>query len=80
MAGVVTKRKGFSSLLTFSKKTKSTTDPLSGPSASRFIANPNRFFVKYTLSLSIRGWRKIIYTYDDLSLNNTNFNFVTFKI
>ena len=81
MAGVVTKRKGFSSVLIFLKKTNQhrtrhlDAQPLGQSHYNKDVVVINCMNIpKYTLIgyiyLSNGGWRQIIYIYGDISLYN----------
>ena len=91
MAGVVTKKKGFSSVLILSKEKKTNQHWTLHLDPQRFgQSHYNKEMVvincmnipKYTLigyiSHSNGGWRKILSIYDDISLYNTILNFETF--
>ena len=93
MAGLVTKKKGFSSVLILSKKKTNQHRTLHLDPQRLGQSHYNKEMVvinsvncmnipKYTLigyiSLSNGGWRKIIEIYDNISLYNTILNFETF--
>ena len=88
MAGIVTKRKGFCSVLILSKKKKKKRTLHLDPQRAGLMVKSKIIrddcqncmtILKYTLtgyiSLSNGGWGKIIQIYDDVNLNNTILNF-----